>query len=270
MANRKQRREAARKGDVVDENQSPEEGAANIAESGAVPFPDHEKDSIFKAQMRFQNYVIGYWKIALAVVALGLVGVLLFGLWEGRVDDARKVAQAKIANIDRKMPVINPMAEAGITDFDDSPELLADVESGAELYESLAKSTEGVGAAMAWTRAANAWERAGKPENVRAALQAAHAASAPGVVGWAAANGYAATLADNEETDAAIAILRALVDKSVGIEAEQALLSLARMYEDAERVSESRQAYGEFSERFPQSKLSAEVAIGLSRLGAGG
>lgn len=270
MANRKQRREAARKGDGVDENQPPEEGAELIDEGGAVPFPDHEKDSIFKAQMRFQAFVLGYWKVALGVLGLVLVSVLAFGLWEGKLDDERKEAQAKIADIDRKMPAINPMAEAGITDFEDSPEVLADVEAGAGLYETLAANSKGVDAAMAWMRAANAWERAGKPEAAQAALQGAHAASAPGVVGWAAANGYASTLADNGDADGAVAILRALTDNGDGIEAEQALLSLARVYEDAERVSESRQAYGEFSERFPQSKLSAEVAVGLSRLGAGG
>jgi tetratricopeptide (TPR) repeat protein len=270
VANRKQRRAAERKREEADAAETPEFGAENAPGGGAVPFPDHEKDALFKAQMHAQNFILGYWKYGLSIIGIGLLSTLGWGLYVGRVDDSQKDVQARIHQIDRKMPTLNPLAEAGISDLEDTPEILAEVEAGAAHYEAVATASKGVGAVTAWMRAAAAWERVGKSGKVLAAYEAAHAMGAPGVIGWSAASSYASALADGGDVEGAAAALRSLADGASGIEAEQALLTLARLYQDAERVTESRKIYGEFTERYPKSKLSDEVALGLNRLGVGG
>ncbi len=147
---------------------------------------------------------------------------------------------------------------------------LSEVEEGAARYEAIAAEATGVSATIAWMRAAMAWERAGKSERVLAAYEGAHRQGSTGTLGWSAASSYAAALGDSGDVDGASTLLRTLADTGDGLMAEQALLSLGRLFEDADRITESRKVYGEFAERYPQSALSSEVSIGLSRLGAGG
>ena len=68
MANRKQRRAAERAGETAqDTNDLPNEQGGLPEGMPAQPFPDHEEDAIFKAQMRVQNLVLGHWKSLLAL-----------------------------------------------------------------------------------------------------------------------------------------------------------------------------------------------------------
>jgi hypothetical protein len=50
--------------------------------------------------------------------------------------------------------------------------------------------------------------------------------------------------------------------------AEQALLNLAELYEDAGRTEESRSMYEEFTTKYADSVLKDRVAGGLARVGA--
>ena len=108
MANRKQRRQAARKGADAEPDGLPQEGEGSQVDPGTVPFPDHDRDSLFKVQMQLQNLVLGFWKQGLAVIGVVLLGVLIFGLYQGQLDKERKEIQARIATIDRDMPELNP------------------------------------------------------------------------------------------------------------------------------------------------------------------
>jgi len=269
VANRKQRRAAERAGDgAQDTPELPIEQGDAPAGGPAQPFPDHEEDAVFKAQMKVQNMVLGHWKGLLTVVGLGLLGVLGFGLWEGKVLEEQEKVQASIAKIDRKMPKDDPLVQAGFKPSDDDPKVVEKLTQSAEKYEAVAKTAEGSGAVTAWMRAAATWQRVGNKDNEVAAYASAHAQGAPGVVGWSASSAHASALAEAGDVDGAVAVYRGLADTSEGILAEQALLNLAELYEDSDRKGESLTAYTEFSTKYPDSKLKDRAAGGLARVGA--
>ncbi len=269
MANRKQRRASARGGDQSGE--SPElpleEGGLNEGDP-AQPFPDHEEEALFKMQMKGQQLILGHWKIGLSVIGTVLLGVLAFGLYEGSQEEAQQAIQAKIAGVDRKMPKENPLVTAGFSASETDANVVAQVEEGARRFEAIAESSEGSGAVTAWMRAASAWERAGNNDKAANAYASAHALGAPGVVGWSASSAHAAALAVGGDLDGAATTYRALADSAPGILAEQALISLAELYEDGGQLTASREAYVEFSTKHPESVMLDRATGGLARLGA--
>jgi len=270
VANRKQRRAAARTGEQDGETPDlPLQPGDPPGGGPAQPFPDHEKDALFKAQMTVQQMVIGHWKFGLALIAVVLLAVLGFGLWEAHGEDAQRAVQAKIAKIDRKMPKENPLVAAGFSPTEPDANVVAQVQEGARRFEAIAQEAEGTGAVTAWMRAAAAWERAGDTESAKGAYASAHEVGASGVVGWSASSAYASALSLNGDVDGSVAILREMADSATGILGEQALLTLAELYEDAGRPGESRAAYTEFSTKHPQSVLTDRVNSGLARLGSG-
>ena len=189
MANRKQRRAAAREGESL------EEGAEQALEQDglpegdpAQPFPDHEEDALFKFEMVAKNFFLGHWKTGLAIIGTVLLAVLGFGLWEGEVEEDQKSVQAQIAKIDRKMPKENPLVAAGFQAGEEDEAVLAQVQEGARRYEAVATAAKGPGATMAWMRAAAAWERGNDADKAAAAYASAHSIGAVGVVGWSASS----------------------------------------------------------------------------------
>ena len=137
MANRKQRRAAERTGQTgQDTTDLPNEQGDLPEGMPAQPFPDHEEDTIFKVQMRVQNMVLGHWKSLLTVIALGLLGVLGYGLWEGRQLEAQQSVQAELAKIDRKMPKVGPLVQAGMKAVEDDPKIVAKLTVSAQKYEA--------------------------------------------------------------------------------------------------------------------------------------
>ena len=106
-----------------------EDGELN-QQGPAQPFPDHEEEALFKAQMRAQQLILGHWKSGLAVIAVVLLGVLGFGLWEGQQEEAQQKTHAKIAGIDRKMPKENPLVAAGFSTSETDANVVAETSNG--------------------------------------------------------------------------------------------------------------------------------------------
>jgi len=268
VANRKQRRAAERTGQPAqDTNDMDIEQGDLPAGMPAQPFPDHEEDTIFKAQMKVQNMVLGHWKGLLTTIGIGLLGVLGYGLWEGHELETQQAVQAELAKIDRKLPKVNPLVQAGVKAVEDDPAVVGKLTESAEKYEAIAKTTTGPDAVGAWLRAADVWAMVGNSDNEAAAYAAAHAVGVDGIVGWSASSAHAASLANAGDIEGAAAVYQGL-STATGLLAEQALLNLAELYEDAGRTDESRTVYTEFTTKFPESALKDRAAGGLVRVGA--
>ena len=279
MANRKERREAARKKGKDENSTEAVEPDAVLggsadgavpplgADGAPMPFPDHEEDVLFKTQMKVLNLLLGHWKKGLAVVGAGLFVVLVIGEYGSMKVDEQRGIQAKIADIDRRMPTESAAVSFGIQPPDDSPETTANLQEGARRYEAVAQESVGPGAVMAWLKAGAAWERAGDAEKAKAAYGQGHALGVDGTLGWSAASQFASLQANAVDVEGAIATLSSLDTKVQGLELQQAKLAVAYMLEDAGRTSESKAALDTFVAAYPKSALIEQAQDALSRLG---
>ncbi|MGB0639491.1 MAG: tetratricopeptide repeat protein [Myxococcota bacterium] len=279
MANRKERREAARKKgkdganpDLSDQEAIEPDAVLDGADmggfDGTMPFPDHEEDVVFKVQMQVQNLVLGHWKKLLAVTSVVLLVVLIVGEYNEFETSTQQAIQSQIADIDLKMPPMSQEARFGIAE--EAAAVIDNVKLGAAEYENVAREGSGAGSLMAWMRAGTTWERAGDVNKAKEAYGAAHAVGAGDVLGWSAASAYATLQANTGDVDGAIATLRSLDGKVTGMAAEQALLSIALILEDAGRSGESKSVYEEFNSKYSGSTWSKQVSDGLARLESAG
>ena len=279
MANREERRAAARKKgkkgnnpDAVEPDEvlgGPSEGGGSPAgvDGMPVPFPDHEEDVLFKTQMRVLNLLLGHWKKGLAIVGIALLAVLFVGEYAALQTDQQRDIQAKIADIDRRMPKESPAVAFGLQPADDSAETIANIEEGARRYEAVGKESLGAGGVMAWIKSGSAWERAGNIEKAKNAYAQAHAIGAGGTVGWSAASQYASFQADAGDIDGAIATLGSIETKVSGLELEQSKFTAALLLEDAGRSSESQALLTDFVVTYPKSVLLEQAQDALNRVG---
>lgn len=228
---------------------------------------ESEADVLFRAQMGIYNFFAGYWRQLLGVLGVLLLVALGYSLYIDYARDSQRDIQAAIAAIDIKMPKPDPMAAMlGTPAYDPSDEdLMANLAEGARRYEAVAKEGAGAGATMAWLRAADTWQLAGKKDEAIAALQAAHDMGASGVMGWSAGAQLAALKAEAGDADAAAAVYKQF-SAGDGFIAEHAALELGLMYESAGRADEASAALTDFVTRFPESVLVPQATEALKRL----
>jgi hypothetical protein len=277
VANRKERRAAARSKDSNDTDNAAVEpdavlggGAEGFGEGEAMPFPDHEEDVLFKTQMRVLNLLLGHWKTGLAVVGAALLGVLIVGEYNEYLTSQQRDFQGEIADVDRRMPASSPTERLGFDGMGITDEVKANVEEGARRYAAVGGSASGTASTMAWLRAGAAWERVGAHDKAMAAYGSAHTAGAEGLLGWSAASQFASTQAASGDVDGAIATLRSLSGRVSGLTAEHAEMGVATILEDAGRAAESKAAFSAFLVAHPDSVLIGQANDGIHRLGAAG
>lgn len=275
MANRKERRAAARnKENEASDAIAPDEvlggGDDALPPGEAVPFPDHEEDVLFKAQMQVLNVLLGHWKTGLAVVGVVLFGVLVVGEYGAHQVDEQRGFQDQIADIDRRMPDQSPAEILDPSGSGLDPNLKANIEEGARRYEAVAGGAKGAAAVMAWLKAGSAWERAGDDEKAMTAYGAAHGVGASDVIGWSAASQFANAQAASGDPDAAIATLKSVQPRVSGLSAQQVALGIATILEDAGRKEEGLAAYNAFISAHPDSALIEQANDGVRRLGEAG
>ena len=257
MANRKERRAAARSKDSNDTDNAAVEpdavlggGAEGFGEGEAMPFPDHEEDVLFKTQMRVLNLLLGHWKTGLAIVGTILLGVLIVGEYNEYMTSQQRGFQGEIADVDRRMPAPSPTERLGLDGMGITDEVKANVEEGARRYEAVGGSATGTASTMAWLRAGAAWERAGATDKAMAA--------------------YGSTQAASGDVDGAIATLQSLSGRVSGLASEHAEIGVATILEDAGRTAESKAAFSAFLVAHPDSVLVGQANDGIHRLGEAG
>lgn len=231
-----------------------------------------ETDVIFRTQMAIANFVLGHWRTALGLVAIGLIALLGYSSWKNWVMEQQREQQASIARIDRKMPEPDQLARMGMGPLDDPNDTArtAKLVEAAQGYEEIGRTGSGTAGAMAWVRAALVWERAGRTEDATRAWQAAYDMGGPGPIGLAATTGLASKKAEAGDIDGAAAMLRAAASAGDGFESQWALYQLALLYEGHDRKDDAGKALEEFSTRFPTSTIADQAAAAAARVrGAG-
>lgn len=232
---------------------------------------DEEEDALFKARMGVVNAFLGYWKHALGVAGLVLVGAFVYGTWENHVVDTQRQIHARVAKVDR---AVKRIASAdGATDplggFTDAART-ALLEQAAAM-EVVAGDSEGPGAAYAWVSAADLYSSADDDASAARCWASAHGLALPGSLGWAAANGHAMALSDSGDVDGAVAAVAPFAQvEGGGTLAEEAQLVTARLYLDAGRTAEGIQALESFLSLFPASPMVTQVNAELESARAAG
>lgn len=237
----------------------------------APTIPTEEQDVLFRAQMGVANFVLGYWRHLLIAVGAVLLIAFVYGLVTDVSSNRQQGWQAAIAEVDVKVPPPDPLAQYGLAPADDpsDAEKMSKLVDAAKGYEEVAKGANGTASVMAWLRAAETWERAGKKDEALAAYKAADGVGAGGAVGWAAKSSLAEALADSGDVDGAAAIYRDVANGK-DFQAQSALYALGRLYAAAGRREDAGKAFEEFSGRFADSTLADEVAAARGRLVGGG
>lgn len=231
---------------------------------------NEEQDLLFRAQMGAAQVVLGYWRHALAVIGVVLVVVFFYGLYQDYTTGQQEEWQAAIASAEVKLPEPDPLSRYGLAPMDDpnNAERMGKLQEGARAFEAIGADATGPAAALAWLRAAETWERAGKPDEAMAAYEKAHALGAKGALGWAARSGLAASRAARGDVDGAAALYREAANGK-DFYAERALYELGMLYASADRDTDAGRAFEEFRSRFADSTLADEVASAMGGLGGG-
>lgn len=232
---------------------------------------EEEEDALFKARMGVVNLFLGYWKHALGVAGVVLLGAFVYGTWENHVTDQQREIHAQVAKIERKVQKI--ASADGATDplggFTDAAKTA--IAEQAAAMEAVAGSAVGAGAGYAWVTAADLYDAVDDDASAARCWAGAHALALPGGLGWAAANGHATALAAGGDVDGAVLAVRPFADAELGgILAEEAQLAVARLYMDAGRTAEGIQAMETFLARFPESSMITQVNAELESAKAAG
>lgn len=221
----------------------------------------------FKAEMAATNFLLGYWKHLLAVVAVVLLSILFYNQYRDWNQRAQRELSAQLAEAQRGLP-------ASVVEL---PQLLAmgedvapDALSGtADRMMQIARDGSGAAAVEGFLEAAELYRLAGKPVEQRAALDAA-AGQARGVLRFAAVGALANLDLEEGRGDEAVARLRELMDSNDGFLAQRAALDLGMALEHLDRGSEAEQVYATFLEKWPSSPAVEEVRMRRDRLGGQG
>lgn len=220
------------------------------------PVPKEEEvDHLFRAQVKVQDFLLGYWRHGVAMVGVGLVGVLVWSLWHSRVERVQLAATRAMSAVDSKVAALDPMGAGVPVLATEKDEELA--RRAAERYEEIAGDGTRAAAAEAWLKAADLWLALGESERAMTAYQAAARAYKKGVFGAAAWNGVAVLALASDDVDGAVEAWRK-VGELEGALAEQGLASAAKALKErgdarAEEFLLALQA------RFPASEHLAEL-----------
>ena len=237
----------------------------------APMIPPEEQDVLFRAQMGVAKFVLGYWRYLVITVGAVLVVVFVYGTVSDLQSKRQQGWQAALAEVDIKVPPPDPLSQYGLAPADNPADAdkMGKLAAAAQGYEAVAKEAGGTASVMAWLRAAETWERAGKKDEALAAYKAADAVGASDAVGWAAKSSLAAALADRGDVDGAAAIYRQAANGK-DFQAQSALYALGQLYAQAGRREDAGKAFEEFSGRFADSTLADEVAAARGKLVGGG
>lgn len=219
----------------------------------------------FRAEMAATQVLLGYWKVAVALLIAGLLGVLFYGQYVSWVQRTQRHLAAQIAEVERELPValvqIPEAQQAG--DATITAELLS---STAEKIEAVARAGAGPASVEGLLKAAELYRLAGAPDRQRAALEAG-AGDARGVLTFAVEGALANLDLEQGRGEDAVRRLQTLMDTSDGYLGQQAAMDLGMALEHLGRSAEADQVYARFLETWPDSARSEEVHARRARLG---
>jgi hypothetical protein len=231
-----------------------------------LSLPKQDAGVLFRGEMAFQNFILGYWMYMAGAVVLGLVGVLIYG----QVRSSREYEQRSIASEIAKIEIGVREAQ-GMASYD--PSLLndqqrSDLRGAAEALVALSAERSGPEVASAAMYAADLYRLLGDDAAQLSAFETA-SAHARGSVAFAASAGQASLLLEMGRGDEAIAAWTALATAEQGFLAEYAQIELARANATLGHPDAARAAYDAFLTRFPSSERTAIAQEERAALGDG-
>lgn len=254
-----------------DKKEDPKAPAAPAGGPEAKPPPSfsEEPDALFRLRLAVVDFIQDNVKNIGYVVGAGLLVALVYGLWDSWHKGRAEAEFETIGFVDFKMPKAAQFSEYGIVPADDPSDStrLANVEKGAELYESAAKEAHGAAAVYAWLRAAETWRRLGKEDRRLGALKAAFDVNAGDLPSYTAAQTYAGALVDGGKLDEAIAVLQAESLRHTDFYGEQILIQLAQTQIQAGKAADAQATIATFQQKYPSSPRTGRLS---SFLAAGG
>ena len=252
---------------MADEQKSPDPDVIDIPrdpppEADAAPV-DETPDYLFRIQLAFTSFFAANSKYMGWMVAVGLAGVLVWGMVSVWMERSADAAFGTIAAIDYRMPKPDPMSEYGMAPADDPNDAgrKSDLQEGARRFEAAAQSSSGAASAYASLKAADALQRAGDVEGRIGALKSGYDAGGGDLPLWSNGSAYAAALTDAGRAEEALAVYRAIAGKTQGFYAQQALLALASAQIDLDKKDDAKATILEFRTRFPNASSDRASAL---------
>lgn len=217
--------------------------------------PQEEVDLLFKFQMWLFDLATRWWKRVALAVGVYLALTLVYGLYDSWRTSRAQEASFGIAKVDFRMPKADPLAQMGIAPLDNlsDPTRVANLEAGAVKYTEAAQGAPGPQAALAHLKAAETWQRLGRPEQAKASFEAALDAQDSGPFGFAATAGLAGLAIEGGQPDEALRLYRGLADAYRDVFGEQALIQLVRMQHAAQNTAAVQELLAELNTRYPNS-----------------
>ncbi len=212
-------------------------------EPGGLDLPDQEAGAAFRAEMWLANTFLGYWKHLAAVIGVGLVCVLIYGIGMNQYRKAQKATTGRVADARSDLP--GGASLGALTDADK-----ASITEVADRLVAIGKESSGTASVEAYLEAAELYRIVDAPAARRAALQAAEPDSRA-ALRYAVVGALANLDLEEGQGDDAVARLRKLSTEVDGFLAEQALIDLGLALEHLERPSEASMVYDDFIKRFP-------------------
>ncbi|MEQ1571058.1 MAG: hypothetical protein ABMA64_35845, partial [Myxococcota bacterium] len=196
----------------------------------------------FRVEMFLTNALLGYWKHLVAIVVVGLLGVLLWGQYRDWYVSSQRAVTTEISNSLRKLPApVEALPEAFAAGQADA----AAVEGVGDELQAIANGAKGPARIESLLLAAELFRMTNKPDKQRVALEAA-TNDADGALRYAAEAGIANLDLAEGKGDLAVERLRRLAGEESGFLAEQSTLDLALALEELGRKDEANQVYVDF------------------------
>lgn len=241
-----------------------------VDESPSAPPPPvaEDQDYVFRAQVALSEAGLKYGKYLGLVVVLVLLGSLAWGGYGSWTENKEKAAFEKIAAIDFLMPEPSEMSLYGLAPKDDPADAtrMSNLEEGARRYEAAAAELAGTAQVLAWLRASEAWERAGKTEESRAAALKA-SGGGTGLADFVGDTARVRVLVDGGKSDEAEATLREMAGRYTDFFAEQSLIRLANLQVGLGKADAAGATYTEVTTRFPTTFDLVSLSALAVRLG---
>jgi tetratricopeptide (TPR) repeat protein len=219
--------------------------------------------ALFRAEMFTSNVVLGYWRSALTVVVVVLLGILLYGQYKNYHRRSQRGTAAEIAQEIAKLPA--PLPELAQQVASGQTVDTAQLVTTADALMAIGSSSSGTASTEALLHAAELYRLASAPDKQRTALTAA-TESADGVLLFAAEEGLANLELAEGKGEEAVARLRTLSEGEDFL-AEQAALDLGLALEHLGRPAEAAEVYASFLTKWPESTRKDEVEEHQARLG---
>lgn len=206
---------------------------------------DEGKDLGLHVEMAASEFVLRHWTKAAAAIAVVVVGLGFYGLWRKSYVEDQRDTTAAINDVMGSLPedmigLAQRRMGVGGGALD-----VAEVESAATKLVDIAKGGSGTAAVEAWLKSAELFRIAGNAAQRRTSLDGA-AASASGVLRYAAVAALGNLDLEEGKTDDGLARFRALAEDSDTFLARTATLDLAGALEALGRNTEAVTVYDAF------------------------